>query len=258
MKQRVFISHIHEEHALGAVVAEWISEAFAGHPVQPFLSSDDKAIAAGQKWLDVVEHELGGTAVMVSLVSPASLARPWVNIELGAAWITKVAIIPFCHSGLSTAQLPRPFSDFQSIGLDQDNAATRLIEGLARHLGFPYSKKLHFADLLKEMRAAVAGIQASAVLPTPTRETKARDDLEPEEVQILKVLAEAANQGVESVPLTTVAVEAHLKRAAFSHYIDHLNKLRLVYVEYYANGDHEVRLQPDGAKWLMDRNAMPT
>ena len=40
--------------------------------------------------------------------------RPWVNIELGAAWIKRVPIIPLCHSGLTPSDLPWPFADFHA------------------------------------------------------------------------------------------------------------------------------------------------
>jgi hypothetical protein len=255
MKKRIFISHIHEEAKFGAVIAEWVGEAFAGHPVQPFLSSDDKAIAAGQKWLDVVKHELDGTAVMISLLSAASLARPWVNIELGAAWIRGVPIIPLCHSGLSSSSLPRPFSDFQAIGLDQDNAATRLIEGVARHLEIPYSKKLHFADLLKEMRAAsvkgeVLHVINEALESIPTKRPDAQ-------VMILQSLATAENRGTEEVEMTELIRMSGLSATMFKLHSQKLDDENLVYVSYYGNGDRIYRITPEGVGWLDQNGLMP-
>jgi hypothetical protein len=252
MKKRIFISHIHEEHALGAVVAEWVTDAFAGHPVQPFLSSDDKSIAAGEKWMDVVEHELDGTAVMISLVSPASLARPWVNIELGAAWIKQIPIIPLCHSGLSPANLPRPFSDFQSIGLDQDNAATRLIEGVARHLGIPHSKRLHFAEFLKEMRDAAGQSRPVPVIAAPVA-TATRPK---EQIAILQALATAENSGQEEVPEDAAAGLSGLSPTLFKAHSAKLKDEGLIYPSYWGGGTHW-RNTPDGANWLIDNDLLP-
>jgi hypothetical protein len=259
MKKRIFISHIHEEHALGAVVAEWVMDAFAGHPVQPFLSSDDKSIAAGEKWLDVVEHELDGTAVMVSLVSLASLARPWVNIELGAAWIKRIPIIPLCHSGLSPTKLPRPFSDFQSIGLDQDNAATRLIEGVARHLGIPHSKKLRFADLLKEMRAASSKSEVLQVV-NAALDSMPTNEVPEQQIAILRMLAEYGNRNVDAYVLGSEAPGmCGLKPMVFKHHVEKLEETGLVISGYWTDegdGSH-YKISGDGAGWLIRNKLMP-
>jgi hypothetical protein len=258
MKQRIFISHIHEEHALGAVIAEWITEAFAGHPIQPFLSSDDKAIVAGKKWLDVVEHELDGTAVMISLLSPVSLARPWVNIELGAAWIKHIPIIPLCHSGLSATHLPRPFGDFQAIGLDQNNAATRLMEGVSVHLKIPHSRKLPFADLLKEMRAASSKGGALQAVSQAIEAMPSADDLPDEQIQILQALAEIGNNRGEEEYIDggEASILCELKPMVFKHHAEQLSEAGLIHIGYWGDGRH-YKVTGDGAGWLLARNLMP-
>ena len=91
---RVFVSHIHEEAALGAVIKGLIEDVFRGHGVVAFLSSDRQDLPAGRKWIEVIERELDQAKVVVSLLSPTSLRRPWVNIELGAAWIKHRHISP--------------------------------------------------------------------------------------------------------------------------------------------------------------------
>jgi hypothetical protein len=250
MKKRIFISHIHEEHALGAVVRDWVTDAFIGHPVQPFLSTDDHSIQAGQKWLDVVEHELSGTGVMISLVSRASLTRPWVNIELGAAWITRVPIIPLCHSGLAVSALPRPFGDFHAVGLIQDDAAKRLLGGVADALQLPLSTKLHFAKCLEEMRAAAAKsekVQAAVSAPVETSE------LPHEQLAILIVLAESEDSGNDEVPGTTLTFNTGLTATQFKMHIQKLLKANLVYVSHYGDGSSHYRNSPEGAE-LVERH----
>src|SRR2546429_4579585 len=102
---RVFISHIHEEGALGAVVSSCIKDAFHARSVTTFLSGDAQDLPAGRKWIEVIEQELDQAAVVVALLSPVSLRRPWVNIELGAAWIKHRHIIPLCHSDRKSTRL---------------------------------------------------------------------------------------------------------------------------------------------------------
>src|SRR5207245_6183648 len=96
---RVFISHSHEEAGLGAVVSSCIKDAFHARSVTTFLSSDAQDLPAGRKWIEVIEQELDQAAAVVALLSRASLRRPWVRIELRAAWHTHRHIIPLgrCH-----------------------------------------------------------------------------------------------------------------------------------------------------------------
>jgi hypothetical protein len=49
-KKGIFISHIHEEAKLGAVVKEWVGDAFRGSGINAFLSSDKGDLPAGRKW----------------------------------------------------------------------------------------------------------------------------------------------------------------------------------------------------------------
>jgi hypothetical protein len=140
-KTEIFISHIHEESKLGAVVKSWMTDAFHGNAT-PFLSSDKQDLPAGSRWLDVIESQIAESGVMISLLSPTSLARPWVNIELGAAWKGGVSIIPLCNSGLTATALPRPFGDFTALTLDDASAAKNLIAGVAKALGLTYSQRL--------------------------------------------------------------------------------------------------------------------
>jgi len=51
---RVFISHIHEEAALGAAVSSCIKDAFHARSVTTFLSGDAQDLPAGRKWIEVI------------------------------------------------------------------------------------------------------------------------------------------------------------------------------------------------------------
>jgi hypothetical protein len=152
----VFISHVHEEVGLGAVIKEWIEDAFRGSGVRAFLSGDRGDLPPGKKWLDVIEETMGRSRVMVSLISPLAIGRPWINIELGAAWIRKLPVIPVYHSGLTASELPRPFQDFNGVSLGSIKAGSQLIEGLADALGLSHPKKLPLDKFREEMLASLA------------------------------------------------------------------------------------------------------
>jgi hypothetical protein len=251
--KQVFISHIHEEAALGDVVKAIIEDVFASHRVRAFLSSDMRDIPAGRKWLTEITEQLDQARVIVSLISPTSLRRSWVNIELGAAWIKGLRVIPLCHSGQSFSSLPRPFGDFNGVGLDQNDAPQRLLTGIADGLGLPLPKRLALSEMLRELRGAADGIE----IEEEQADESQAEGLPEEQVRILQALATAQNQGQSCIGLSALAGEADVKPAAFTHHIDQLNDLGYVHIDYLMHGDHEVRLVADGSKWLLDNGAMP-
>jgi len=252
---RVFISHIHEEAALGAVVSSCIKDSFQARSVTTFLSSDAQDLPAGRKWIEVIEQELDQAAVVVALLSPASLRRPWVNIELGAAWIKHRHIIPLCHSDLRVGDLPRPFGDFHGVGLDQDDAAERLIGGVADGLGLEHPRRLAFKEMAAELKAAAAGIK---IVEVPAPDARAEADLPAEQVRILRYLAGLADQGVDEAPQSDLGPGAKVGLAALKLHLAQLERLRFVHVFYYSTDrGPDVKIMPNGVGWLMAHNEMP-
>ena|ERR1700687_1843645 len=115
----VFISFIHEEERVArAVQALLRANLDADHQI--FLSADDWQIHAGEVWLDRIKQELDEARVLLLLLSLASVGRPWVNFEAGAAWLTGKAVLPVCFGGLTKEALPKPYSVFQALNLRED------------------------------------------------------------------------------------------------------------------------------------------
>ena len=71
------------------------------------------------------------------------------------------------------------------------------------------------------------------------------------------MIAATENAGVGDIMLADLPTATHIKPAAFKYYIDRLSVLGFVHVDYLMHGRHEVRLMAAGAKWLIDRRAMP-
>lgn len=257
MPSSVFISHIHEERALGEVVKSWIEDSFTGHEVRAFLSSDRRDLPAGKRWRDVVEPELEGATVVVGLLSPTSLPRSWVNIEIGAAWILKKSVIPLCHSGLVVGQLPPPFGDFQGVGLDQADAAERLLEGVAAGVGLRLPKRLHHAQCLAEMKAAAGkslGVQPTAGMALVAK--PALKELLAEQVALLQIAAHSANQGEEQIAEGEIVGAARVQPAAAKYHLNCLVEDALLIAHWDVEGRH-FSLAPAGARWLIESGAMP-
>jgi hypothetical protein len=113
--KQVFISHISDETEIAKHLKRRLDADFLGM-LEIFVSSDRQTIQAGQKWLDQVDSALKAADVQMVLCSKASVGRPWVNFEAGAAWLRGIPVIPVCHSGLRLVDLPVPLNMLQGVG----------------------------------------------------------------------------------------------------------------------------------------------
>ena len=132
---RIFISHIHEEKELALALQELIHEQLHnnfGGTVQCFLSSDRFQLDAGEDLTVRIKEELSQSDIVLLMLSPQSLERHWVNLEGGAAWMTDRIVIPIHYSGLTVANIPRPYVDFNAIDLETE--AYHLLRGIGKRL----------------------------------------------------------------------------------------------------------------------------
>ena len=99
MGNRAFVSHVSEEAHVAARLKTALGRDFLGL-LDVFVSSDAESIAAGEEWLRSIESALQEASLLVVLCSPASIVRPWINFEAGAAWMRQIPLVPLCHGGL--------------------------------------------------------------------------------------------------------------------------------------------------------------
>jgi hypothetical protein len=131
---QVFISFIHEELLVAEAMQKFIQVYLKDHN-GVFLSSDQWAVYAGELWFERIVDELKQAKVVVSLLSPVSVARPWVNFEAGAAWLKPdTYLIPACFGGLTKGNLPKPYSSLQALNLDDKADQYYLLKSVFHYL----------------------------------------------------------------------------------------------------------------------------
>lgn len=130
----IFISFIHEEEEVAKAVQRLLQSHLPDRR-DVFLSSDRWAIYAGEQWLDRIISELRQARVVVSLFSPASVKRPWVNFEAGAAWVREdTALIPVCFGGMTKGKMPKPYSSLQAVQLEDFDDQYYLLTSTVHYL----------------------------------------------------------------------------------------------------------------------------
>jgi hypothetical protein len=135
MATQIFISHITEDANVAARLKLRMTEDFLGQ-LQVFLSSDTESIAAGQGWFASVLDALHNSSIFIVLCSPIAITRPWVNFEVGAAWMREIPVIPMCFGGLRPRDLAMPLVTLQGLELNDAQGLQRLYTRIAQTLGF--------------------------------------------------------------------------------------------------------------------------
>jgi TIR domain len=145
----VFLSHITEEKALAEIIKGHIERDFIGL-IDVFVSSDDRSINIGRRWLSDVDNALRTAAAMIVLCSPDSVKRPWINFEAGAAWIREIPVAPVCHTGMQPSGLPVPLNLLQAIDASREQDWEGLYRTIAGRLDSTIPSG-QFTDLVEEV-----------------------------------------------------------------------------------------------------------
>lgn len=162
----VFISHTATEAELAIALKDMIEAAFP-REVRVFVSSDERDLRPGDRWLEEIDEALVNSGALVVVCSPFAITRPWIHFESGCAWIKRVPVIPVCHSGLKKSELAPPLSSFQGLTLEEANFGHRLLNALASHFNGLTVPKLDFTALDLALRKA-----ATESAPKPVSKAK--------------------------------------------------------------------------------------
>jgi len=144
----IFLSHISEESSEAKGIKAALEIALPG--IEVFVSAAD--IHYGDQWLKVIDEAMERATVILSLCSPGSIRRSWVNFESGSGWARRMPVIPLCYKGLTKEQLPDPLGIFQAIELTDANACLKLAERLASEFKIKIADNFDPSKLLESLK----------------------------------------------------------------------------------------------------------
>ena len=130
----VFVSHAAVDSELATAFKEDAETNFLGM-CRLFVSSNLDSIAGGSEWIREIKANLEQASILVGLLSPVAIQRPWIYVEFGAGWIRSIPTIAVCHSGLFREQLPVPLSNFQALNLADEVHLRHLYEQVSAAVG---------------------------------------------------------------------------------------------------------------------------
>lgn len=120
MAHQLFLSHDSRDHERAEILAKMI-ERITLNQISVWHSSDSSAkggLVPGNVWLDEIRSRLVNSKAVVALLTPTSIARPWLLFEsgFGAAQVT-CDVIPVCIGIDSLSDIPFPLAMYQTYQL---------------------------------------------------------------------------------------------------------------------------------------------
>ena len=127
--RRVFISYIHEEEGIARAIETQLKRILKKR-VDVFLA---RSIPLGRDWFAEIRTQLNTANVILTIFSPYSCDRPWINIETGYGIMAEKTtdVIPVCCLGLLPSDLPSAYSRFNAMEVDQPENIMWLLKTLA-------------------------------------------------------------------------------------------------------------------------------
>lgn len=115
-KPIIFISHITEESEVAKKLKFEINKYYRGS-VEVFVSSDFESIVGGKDYFNTIIDKLKSCILMVTLCSPESVKREWINFETGFGYAREINVIPLLYRGLEFSDILSPIQRMQGYKL---------------------------------------------------------------------------------------------------------------------------------------------
>ena len=112
----VFISHSEKDRWIARQMAALIEERGRKHGIKAFL--DEKDIQGGESIPDSIRKNIQECREFVVLLSRYSVKRPWVLIEIGAAWALEKRIVAITDK-VTPEEMPAIIAPYKAIDLNE-------------------------------------------------------------------------------------------------------------------------------------------
>jgi len=137
-------------------------------------------LTPGDKWLQKIETAIKEANLLLIICSPSSLTLPWINFEAGCGWMKGIEMIPICHSEQRKDRLPFPFSELQSLQLEDDRFPEALLHALCKHFRISRVPDIRSGTLRKKLQKCLGAIPVADASPqiihSPRERTKLIND----------------------------------------------------------------------------------
>jgi hypothetical protein len=107
---------------IDALSANGVSEWFDAHDILP-----------GERWQAQIERALRESRVLILVLTPDSVQKPWTFFELGAALADGKRIVPVLSADVDPSEIPAVVRQFQFVREQSPEAAARRVAEAIAH-----------------------------------------------------------------------------------------------------------------------------
>lgn len=157
MPQNLFLSHDSRDQALANALGAALQRMTLGQ-IAVWHSSDGSGaggLRPGQVWLDEIRSQLSRSRAVVTLLTPQSLAKPWILFESGfGAANPSCDVIPVCIGIDSLSGLPFPLAMYQTYQLADYDSVKRFVEKLFHKYEIQFDEEMAkpvLSDLIQKL-----------------------------------------------------------------------------------------------------------
>ncbi len=123
-KRELFLSHSVADIDLAEYLELSIRSAIPG--IEVFRTTRPGKIPSGRDWFNVIMQHLRSADCFLVLLTAASVDRPWIAFETGAAWFSEKPLVPVLASGFDASRVPEPLRLLQLLSLDDPAQASQV------------------------------------------------------------------------------------------------------------------------------------
>ena len=128
----VFISHSTKDRWIARQIANVIEEKGRKYGIKTFL--DEKDIEGGESISELIRKNIQECSEFLVLLSRYSIDRPWVLIEIGAAWALGKRIVAIIDK-VSPEEMPDVIASYKALDLNSVDEYLRQLVNRVKKMG---------------------------------------------------------------------------------------------------------------------------
>jgi hypothetical protein len=159
----VFISHSHDDEELVKLLITLLRSALnlPSHQIRA-TSVDGFRLPGGSNTTEQLRIEVQEAAVLIGLISKASLQSAFVIFELGARWGSGKPMIPLLAPDVEPGSLADPLKGLNALKYKSPAQLYQLVEEMAKHLGVELDRPAAYQKCIDEMTQLSTSYKAMA------------------------------------------------------------------------------------------------
>lgn len=221
----VFISHSVEDSKLAFTISETLKNLSLNQICTWFSSSPNpgEGISPGDSWFNRICNEISRSKILIVLLTPNSITRPWIYFECGVAQgLDDCKIIPICI-GVNKSDVAPPLGSYQCYQLSDYDSASNFFKNLLKAIEIPYIEEMMKGVVLSCITNTQNALVVKPIVETtdPQIVKSVIDNLRYHiDKRFFELVGVAGKEKKATPHAYTIVIENHMKKELLKYYIE--------------------------------------